>query len=617
MSKARNDASTKTANTKVKPGTSQSEGYIDVDKIVGSEKVINTYHYAAILSRVLTRREVFVSDVTIIKILRNIMLMNVSIDPYHQAFELANFPHGGRRSMIPDDISGDSLEVVSEYARCITHPVIKARLAHTVWFLTPDSTEIGTIALDAYMDVLIGLEKGEFHTKGDSRSSNFTIVEYFYSTFRVLFSLNYPNKKNKKFTDILKVFAKNFLSQGDMFSFFRLVELMIFSSKINFQEVKNFLMKLTSCKNINISVYHRAYIWRLLAKASDADKYSNRSMECIEEAVSIYMGLFENCINSKRMTEALSWLRMAIYCYQDYGDSRYTELHTNMHRIEDYMLDELSLMYHSSTPLLDEFEIEIDLSTITLSEALYQFTIIANSSNPEELQEQAKEIFRLCPIFRRLNTPSFSEKGSKLIVCSDIEQEKNNKFGALVQYMENVRRMILVRDRIINYNQIIGYILRVSKYDLINVIQHSPVVHPRLVDTLSDGFDRYFKGDMISALYILVPLLEDIMRQALVVCGKDVTTYKNPLGIQEDRTISSLYDSKRNELESIFSCEIVSDIERVFLSEGGPCLRHGVAHANLDDGVQSDTDVMYAMWLIWRLIALPLIPRWSEFHSQS
>ena len=97
------------------------------------------------------------------------------------------------------------------------------------------------------------------------------------------------------------------------------------------------------------------------------------------------MKLFEDCMDSKKMIEALNWLQTAIYCYRDYGDSRYTELHTNMHRIEDYMLDELSLLYRSPIPLLDEFEIEIDLSTITLSEALYQFTIIANSSNPEEL----------------------------------------------------------------------------------------------------------------------------------------------------------------------------------------------------------------------------------------
>ena len=612
MNEAQSDTSAKDPDSTVEPDAHRSEGYIDVDRIVGSKKVANTNYYAVIFSRSLAHGEISVSNVTIMKVIKNIMQMNVSIDPYHQAFEPSHLPHGGARSMMPDDIFGDNLAMVSEYAVRVTHPVIKARLAHLVWFLKPSSTETGAMALDAYMDVLTGIEKNEYHTKDDCRSSNFTIVEYLYSTFRVLFGLDYPNVQNKKFTELLNSFSRKFLVDEDIFSFFRLAELMIFHSKISFQEIESTLMKTINENDMSSS--HKAYIWRLLARASEGDKENDKIIKCIEKAVDIYMCLFETCVKSKKMIEALGMLRMAIYCYQDYGDPRHTDLHMSMHQVDEYILDELSSLYHSPAVPLDEFELEVDLSSITLSEALYQFTIIANSSDPRDLQAQAKAIFRSCPVFCRLDTPSVSESNSKLIVSSNIDKEKNSKYGAIVHHIENVRRMILVRDRIIIYNQIIGYILRVSKYDLINVIQHSPVVHPRFVDTISDGFDRYFKGDMISAFHILVPLLEDVMRQALVICGWDVTTYKSPIGIQEDRTISSLFDSKRSELESIFGSEIISDIERVFLSEGGPCLRHRMAHAGLNDGIQSDTDAIYGIWLIWRLISLPLVPRWSEIQ---
>src|SRR4051794_9364313 len=76
--------------------------------------------------------------------------------------------------------------------------------------------------------------------------------------------------------------------------------------------------------------------------------------------------------------------------------------------------------------------------------------------------------------------------------------------------------------------------------------------------------------------------------------------------MQEERTISSLFDQMRGELEAVFGKAITADIERVFLKKPGPYLRHAVSHGLLHDGDPYGHNAIYGCWLIFRLCLLPL-----------
>jgi hypothetical protein len=144
------------------------------------------------------------------------------------------------------------------------------------------------------------------------------------------------------------------------------------------------------------------------------------------------------------------------------------------------------------------------------------------------------------------------------------------------------------------------------------LLQHSGFVPPELSLTFATGFTRFFQGDFISALYILTPLLENSLRYVLKQNGHDVSIFDDATQTQQDRTISSLFEQMRTELDSIFTEAITTDIENVFLSKIGPHLRHSVAHGLLHDGDPRGTDAIYACWLIFRLCLLPLFPHRNE-----
>lgn len=618
MKKRPRKANVVRAKTKSSAGALRANGHIDINKIVSAERSAVPSSYGELFNKELSRDEMSSADRLILIKLRDVMLVNVSVNLHHQAFEPFHLPVGSQHFPTPDDYFRDSLDKIFESAKRVSNSVVKARLSHIVWFLEPAQRKAGFMALNAYIDILTRICRRQYSTEDGKRGRNFVILEALCSTFRVLSGLGYPKSQSSKFIVLINKFIRRFERDYDAIAFFGLIELMQCSPEFYSIITKNSIKRLIKRKDSNIPMHHKAYAYRLIAKTHRKNQDYADALSSTENAVNIYMSLFEECLNSERMIEALNWLDTAIYCYQDCHDRRYLELSKRRAEIKGSMRKRLAAIYPRKSKMKDDFSLEVDVSGITLSRALYEFTIVTDSPDPKRLLRQAKSIVKTSPVFSRLNNPSLRMSGTKAVLSSSTcssDVDEYSIFGSQIHHIENIRRIVTARDEINSYRGIIGYERRVSKFDLVEIVGRSPVVSPCFVDTISDGFERYFKGDMIAAFYILMPFVESIIRKALIACEYDVTTYRSSTGVQEDRSISSLFNFMRNQVEGVFGSSIVTDIERVFLAQGGPLLRHRFAHADLDDGVPSDNNSIYALWLIWRLIALPLIPRWHEVIS--
>ena len=87
----------------------------------------------------------------------------------------------------------------------------------------------------------------------------------------------------------------------------------------------------------------------------------------------------------------------------------------------------------------------------------------------------------------------------------------------------------------------------------------------------------------------------------------DKAIFDDATQTQQDRTISSLFQHMRSELDIAFTKPITADIENVFLKMPGPHLRHELAHGLAHDSTPYSSDGVYASWLIFQLCLLPLI----------
>jgi len=166
---------------------------------------------------------------------------------------------------------------------------------------------------------------------------------------------------------------------------------------------------------------------------------------------------------------------------------------------------------------------------------------------------------------------------------------------------ERVRRFNAAHGCIAPARNVIRSKFFVSNEDILNLICDSDAVPRHLQRTVAHGLSSFFNGDDISALYILSSMLEGILRHLLKNSGVDTTIYDSATGRHQERTITSLYDAKREDLNAAIGENLVNQIEMLFLKQAGPSLRHGVAHALLDDSTTSNPDSIFACWFIWSL----------------
>jgi hypothetical protein len=73
-----------------------------------------------------------------------------------------------------------------------------------------------------------------------------------------------------------------------------------------------------------------------------------------------------------------------------------------------------------------------------------------------------------------------------------------------------------------------------------------------------------------------------------------------------------MLEKDREALEAIFGPAIVLEIENLFDFDGGPKLRHQLAHGLLSVAACRHGDAIYACWFIFRLCILPLFAHWEH-----
>lgn len=108
-----------------------------------------------------------------------------------------------------------------------------------------------------------------------------------------------------------------------------------------------------------------------------------------------------------------------------------------------------------------------------------------------------------------------------------------------------------------------------------------------------------YTGDFFTAFQLLVPQVENFVRERLRDAGESTTRYA--AGVEDENSLPSLLRSTR--LEPVFDVEVAFELRALFGGVGGPNLRHRTAHGQLSDAEEKSPYVFYVWWLIWKMIA--------------
>ena len=213
--------------------------------------------------------------------------------------------------------------------------------------------------------------------------------------------------------------------------------------------------------------------------------------------------------------------------------------------------------------------VESNMEKTNLLEKLFIFADLIHSPDPAKLEADAKETISKHPLSALFGANHLDREGKTIARTkggSFNRSPENETVIHQVSQGELLRRNIIVMGQIEPARQIIMAKHQVSDHTLLPIFRNSPFIPISKLHTYAKGFARFFQGDLTSAVYTITPLLESSLRHILKTNGHDVTTFDDATQTQEDKTISSIFDQMRPQLDKIITPSISADLERIFLT---------------------------------------------------
>jgi len=522
----------------------------------------------------------------------------------------------GRRSPIPEDFRGVPVETLAHLAERATSPVLRARLADVCWLLDRKRGKLGTLAISSYVEIVRKVHRGElmfpFERKGDALQ--YEARDHLRRALQigrtvgwdkpeVVAARNLVIELRGRANDRRAAAAIQWFSGLDLD--FGLSDAAEVGAGID--EALNALRA-----DADLDPDGAVELWRLAARAYHAAKKDDLAHCCQVEAAECLVAQSETAL-VKQNSAMLASHHLIAAIAQLHGiprkKDRRTELRHRLVDIQSRIPEEMSIFSQEMDLREIAGQVEKGIEQLGLLDKLLVFAELARSPEPDALVQDAIRSIQKYPlaslfgashhdsegkVIHRTEGGAFGDSGNDAAVRQQIAQA------------ESIRRNYVAFGKIDVARRTINEHHYLSDEVFSSLLQHSPFVPHDLVATFARGFLRFFRGDFVSATYILTPLLENSLRQVLKAHGHDVSIFDDATQTQQDRTISSLYEQMRSELEEIFTPAIIADIENVFLTRPGPYLRHSLAHGLLHDGDPYSADSIYGCAIIMRLCVVPL-----------
>ncbi|AWM04129.2 hypothetical protein CIT40_31605 [Bradyrhizobium amphicarpaeae] len=516
----------------------------------------------------------------------------------------------GRRSAIPTDFRGaiDALAILAERAQ---HPVLQSRLADLCWLLDRKRGRLGVNAATAYVEVVSRVDAGTLKFRFDENETGALRHEARDLLKRALFIGRSTGMDKKGPSDAQRLavalrkraIEKQQTTPALMFGRLDLHFGISDALQVG-KDIEGMIAGLTA----GVDDHRLVELWRLSARAYHRAKLDDDTNRCRTAAAELLVAMAKRqpsaMLAAHTMTEAIRELHGV-----PGSKDRRRELRHLLVDIQAGIADEMSPF---AIPMnLEQIarEVEQRMQQPTLLDKLFTFAALSHSPDPDQLIAEAERSIREHPLSSLFGATHHDREGKVIYRSEGADFGDTQDDSTLRQQIardEGIRRHITASAEIEVARQSIVSNHYMSEEIFAALLEISAFVPQGLVMTYSHGLTCFFRADFISALYILTPLLEASLRHVLKAHGHDVTKLDDATKIQEDRTISALFEQMRPELDSIFGRPITTDLENVFLKKPGPYIRHSIAHGLLHDGEPYSDDALYACWLIFQLCMIPL-----------
>ena len=514
----------------------------------------------------------------------------------------------GKRSTIPSDFTESEIAFFSKAVDSVNVPLLKARLADLVWHIQePRKVDFAIAAIDSYRQVPLNAEawfiEGEFCLRraiGLSKMIRQAAGDRVDQIETSLLSEIRSATTDSAFFGLR--LADLLMTEGLGYDHSPTVAAQLESLAAAFDASDDF--------DASREFYCAAARWH----NRSGDDSKSADMAFLEGEAWVKLATARVSADNASYGVAAGFLESAVQVYR-----RIPHVHRDRHQVDERIQETRQKLGEFSKLALEQM-MTVSSSPIDLSEtieeakeavrdkpiddALRAFTNL-HSINVVQLREAAE---------RTLTSTSFRASIPKVMMSHDgrviartpgiqgaapAEDDKEEIFAEMNLNHYQPLISAAVQALILPATEVLVLEHRLKESLFIELARRSPIVPIGREILFGKALARGFERDYATALHLLTPQIEHMVRFHLKVAGAS-TTYLDQNGIETENGLSTLMGMP--ETVKIFGDDISYEIKALFCDQLGPNLRNNIAHGLLNDQQCYTIDAIYAWWLGLKLV---------------
>ncbi|MDD2371636.1 MAG: DUF4209 domain-containing protein [Firmicutes bacterium] len=557
-----------------------------------SEKT-NISYYSQIKSWIAANSDF--EDIKTLKLIANVVFYHLDLSTPKTPFRIkATFIDG--RSASPNDLDLNDIKILENIYEIINDCELKARIADVLWSVNK-SYNHAKDSIDFYLDSARRLE---------DLSNWWECFERIQRAHQITLLLG----NNKEHTEKVYLYIIELLEKIDtsVITNFpgRLMELLQEGKYSDSEKYVLLTLKyIEICreqKDYNSERYYLDVLSKWYKLRNQIDEYRHSIIE-IAKSHEIEVLEIINSDGDSSYILIVHLIEKAIRLYRKVP---------GMQEEIKRLLDDLSIYKLKVKENLQSFSHEVNVkefvdnildkfSGIPFVEALIKLSYIQNIPNKDSIKKELIESFEKYPITFLVTQDILDNKGRRIVRMPlfDLDDEISLEAYMLKEVVNNH----IITGQIIIKN-IINLIKRehaILEKDLEIIVDDNLFIPIDRKNLYLKGLYAGINGNFMEAIHILIPQLENSLREFAMLCGDVVVTFEDD-GKEQVKPLNSILDSG-NFCES-FEVDWIFNLRSLLTEKYGSNMRNRIAHGLIsDDEIQSPI-AAYLWWISLRLCCM-------------
>ena len=515
---------------------------------------------------------------------------------------------GNKRSFLPIDLIDEEILYLSSILDEDFPPILKARIADILWtYSKPKNKKHSEIAIENYIsmdvfkdffqpDVYVFWERAVMLAK---QTKNSSLIEKIKS--KLLNEIDHPSTSwDFHLLKIIEIFDNTDLDKG-----------------LNHELAEKLLEKQKEFnheKQFHIAEKYLELAAKLFKKSGNAED-SYKSLALLSQATENYGDYRKN----ESAMVANSFYKLALQRYREIPNSYRNTLQIDqkLDTVQDkitqsglLITDELQLISTKQMNIseLQEQSINHVKDKQTAFESLLYFSGVS-SCNFESIWKSTEKYIQNSVVSSLFCATSVSLDGRKISSIPPLALDGNNRDEVILKNaIKNfgIHIHLAVEGCILPAPEQIQQEHIFPKDFLVDLCKLSDIVPEKREILVANALYQGFEWDFRSAIHLLAPQVENMVRQLLKRNGL-VTTHTDPNGIENEMGLSSLVSIVG--AREILGDDLWFELQAVFTDSLSANLRNEVGHGLLDDDTSNSLYSVYAWWVVLRLVVRNVIPK--------